>query len=515
MRKLTKEEFIDKARNVHGDEYDYSNVNYTNNRTKIEIICHIHGSFWQTPGMHLSGNGCPECAPNMKSTTERFIKKAKEIHGDRYDHSEVEYINSKKKVKIICRKHGPFWQTPGGHLGGQGCPECGGVKRPTTEEFKKKAVDVHGNKHDYSKVKYTNKDEKVEIICPIHGTFWQTPHSHLSGQGCPECGGTKKLTIEDAQKEAELKNGVCLSKVYKNCCTKLLWRCIDGHEFWMTLKDVNRDRKDVNSGRWCPKCHSNMGEEIVRAYFEKMFEVLFPNTKPKWLNGLELDGYNEDLGIAFEHQGPQHYKQNNHFHKTKEDFINTQKRDDLKRNLCKKHGVMLFEIPDVLNIIDLNELPKLLDDALRSKNIIPKMSPYKIKIEATDIILNNSKIKELQTIAKERGGKLLSTVYLGTLTHLEFECSEGHTWSATPGKIKGTKNRKGTWCPFCADKVAKKTYVILNDEKTIYESMFAVAKIFGTCAVTVSKWTKDGKIKTINKDGNKFVIGRVTKEWGK
>ena len=125
----TKEEFIKEAKAIHGDKYDYSKVKYINAATKVCIICPIHGEFWQLPQSHLNGFGCKKCSGIKKGnkmilSTEEFIKRAKKAHGDKYDYSEVEYIGTYKKVCIICHKHGKFWQTPRSHLSGHGCPNC-------------------------------------------------------------------------------------------------------------------------------------------------------------------------------------------------------------------------------------------------------------------------------------------------------------------------------------------------------------------------------------------------------
>ena len=122
---MTKEKFIEKAKAIHGDRYDYSKVEYSNNRTKVCIICPVHGEFWQTPHTHLQGCGCPACYGTKKRTKEEFVEEARKIHGDRYDYSRVEYINNKTPVCIICPEHGEFWQKPMNHLAGCGCPECG------------------------------------------------------------------------------------------------------------------------------------------------------------------------------------------------------------------------------------------------------------------------------------------------------------------------------------------------------------------------------------------------------
>jgi very-short-patch-repair endonuclease len=116
-------EFIEKSREVHGDTYDYTLVKFKNNKTNVRIICKIHGEFKQQPSHHYSGSGCPECSGN-KITSETFINRIKVIHGDYYDYSLVDYINNKKHITIICPTHGKFKQLPKYHLIGAGCPIC-------------------------------------------------------------------------------------------------------------------------------------------------------------------------------------------------------------------------------------------------------------------------------------------------------------------------------------------------------------------------------------------------------
>ena len=202
-----QKKFIEKAIKVHGDKYDYSKVNYKNMRTKITIICPIHGEFEQTPDSHIYGNnGCPKCGDVSmvnkrfnKFTTKSFIEKAIKVHGYKYDYSKVNYINNSIKIKIICSIHGEFEQTPVLHLRGSGCPKCGNyllknIKSSNTKEFIKKAKEIHGDKYDYSKVVYKNAHDKVTIICPIHGEFLKSPNNHLSKkQGCPICSEIKQL----------------------------------------------------------------------------------------------------------------------------------------------------------------------------------------------------------------------------------------------------------------------------------------------------------------------------------
>ena len=132
--KLTKEEFVRRSRLVHGDKYDYSKAEYINSQTKTRIICPIHGEFWQTPQHHMEGFGCARCSGCNKKTTEEFIQDAKKIHDDKYDYSKTDYKGNKIKVCIVCPKHGEFWQKPNNHLSGKhGCPECAKVRKSAGE----------------------------------------------------------------------------------------------------------------------------------------------------------------------------------------------------------------------------------------------------------------------------------------------------------------------------------------------------------------------------------------------
>lgn len=129
---------------------------------------------------------------NKKKTTEEFIEEAKKIHSNKFDYSKVDYKNAKTKVCIICPKHGEFWQTPHGHLRGYGCSKCrdeksAKSKTKTTQDFINESSLIHNNKYSYNKTIYKDCKTKVIITCPIHGDFEQTPDNHLQGKGCKKC----------------------------------------------------------------------------------------------------------------------------------------------------------------------------------------------------------------------------------------------------------------------------------------------------------------------------------------
>lgn len=204
MARKTTEQFIEQAKIIHGDKYDYSKTVYQNCKNKVCIICNnvdefgnIHGEFWQTPDNHInSKQGCPKCAKNIQLTTGQFIAKSKLIHGDKFIYDKVNYINNSTNVIIICPKHGEFKQLPLNHLKGEGCYKCGReavslAKKVDKEESIEKAKTIHNNYYDYSLVNFNKTTDKVIIICPIHGKFEQIMNNHLRGQGCPLCCSSK------------------------------------------------------------------------------------------------------------------------------------------------------------------------------------------------------------------------------------------------------------------------------------------------------------------------------------
>lgn len=294
-KRLTTEEFIARAREVHGDKYDYSKVNYINSDTKVCIICSVHGGFWQTPYHHLAGNGCKKCAmktlqDNRRMTTERFIERVKEIHGDKYDYSKLHYCRPHEEVCIICPEHGEFWQRAAVHLyNGSGCPKCGDLSTKnlqikSTEQFVQECKKVHGDKYDYSKAIYEGANNNIEIICPIHGSFWQRAKHHEEGVGCPKCSCS----------HGELEIVRVLDKFYVE--------------------------------------------------YESQYKILL---------NLTLFGRNEELRVDFflpkenliiEYNGIQHYEEVKYFHKKDNSFEKQKNRDRKLKKWCKDNGVKLLTI---------------------------------------------------------------------------------------------------------------------------------------------------------------------------
>jgi len=287
-RTISTELFIKKSKVIHGDKFDYSLVNYKNSGVKIKLICPEHGEFEQLPSDNLQNHGCPKCAGKYMDT-DFFIEKSKKIHENKYDYSMSEYINSVTKIKIICPIHGEFEQMPSSHLNGHGCSKCSGKHRKTTDEFINNSNIIHNYKYDYSKTNFISSISKIKIICPEHGEFEQNPSSHLNGIGCPDCGGSKKLTLISFIKKANIihenKYDYSISE-YINSITKIKIICPIHGEFEQVpsshLQKIG-----------CPKCS---GRGFIYLPFQQAREFIrnlnFKNNK-EWIeycnSGLKPD----------------------------------------------------------------------------------------------------------------------------------------------------------------------------------------------------------------------------------
>lgn len=194
---LTLEQFIKKAVDVHGSKYDYSKVEYISSKEKVLIGCEKHGFFLQRAGGHTKGQGCTKCKHEkhskfLSTNKENFIKKCKELHGEKYSFENTEFINIHTRIKVNCSKHGEITVSPKSLLSGKGCIKCGFESRSskimlTKEEFIKKAILVWGDLYDYTNVEYKGKGHKIEFECKKHGKFEKSAKEFLIGQGCQKC----------------------------------------------------------------------------------------------------------------------------------------------------------------------------------------------------------------------------------------------------------------------------------------------------------------------------------------
>ena len=191
MKKITNEDFIHKSNIKHNYKYSYPDE-YIKSRIKINILCPKHGLFPQRPNDHLGGQGCPICNNRYKKQLNVLINRFNIIHNNKYDYSLFKaYKNQSDKIIIICPVHGEIKQQINNHLNGKGCKYCSKNVKKNNDILIKESNLVHNNFYDYSIIKYIDAKTPIEIICPKHGEFEQSPNSHLSGHGCPKCNESK------------------------------------------------------------------------------------------------------------------------------------------------------------------------------------------------------------------------------------------------------------------------------------------------------------------------------------
>ena len=422
---------------------------YVDNKTKLRWRC-AEGHEWNAiPSSVKRNTWCEICAKRrvgrQKAHTIEMMHKIATERGGKCL-SKI-YKNNLTELRWRC-KHGHEWEaTPASIVKtksrkGSWCPICAGKlpKGLALQELKKLAASRGGM---LLSKRYKNSKSHLRWQCAKGHKWKAVPASIKSGRWCHICGGSSPLNIRQMQKAARAFGGRCLSKKYINIDTNLRWRCVEGHEW--PAKPYH-----VLTGHWCPTCSSGISERICRALLERMTGIPFPKTRPSWLKNdrgrqMELDGYAESLGLAFEYHGVQHYKPIPFLESNLERLKQRQQDDDRKRQLCLQHGVTLLEIP---YHVSHDKLQKHLIEKLNGLNrkLIIDASP--VKIEQLGV-WHRKHLEEMQNIAKARGGKLLSRFYINSQTKLRWRCAEGHTWEAIPASVK-----RGRWCGECGDKRA-------------------------------------------------------------
>lgn len=303
--RLKTEDWIAKARAVHGDRYNYSRVQYLGLAKDVEIICPEHGPFWQRAGNHTNrASRCPQCAGFAPTTLEQFLARARQIHGDKYDYSLVEYHGvQKRKVKILCPEHGVFEQLPMTHMQGRGCNACGAeqcVRRKSNDWFIGRAREVHGDRYDYSRVQYQRSLSKVTITCPDHGDFEQVAAYHLNGNGCQQCAPNTRQSREQFVVRAnKTHNSRYRYGPYSRMHDKATIICREHGAF-------EQIAKDHTDGHGCPQCAAEATtsehESALSAWLRNMDLTVVRNDRAL-LDGMEIDIYLPEQKIGIEFQG--------------------------------------------------------------------------------------------------------------------------------------------------------------------------------------------------------------------
>lgn len=282
-RQATWNRYMEAAKKIHGDKYEYHKEDYIDSISKVRITCKVHGDFLMTMASHVdSHQGCPKCyleskKGNYKKSIKEIVDEARKIHGDKYEY--LSYNGMKGKMDIICPIHGKFSQVAYDHLKGLGCEKCKFKKMTsTTNEFNSKVEEKFPNKFDLSKVDYVNNHTPITVGCKTHGYFTILPSHLLMGFGCKKCN------------ESRLENEV-MGALENNS--------ID-YEF---------------------QCNC------------RIF---------KFLGKQSLDFYLPKYNIAIECQGEQHFIETFFSRGRKDMLVKQIERDNRKLNLCKKHGIRIL-----------------------------------------------------------------------------------------------------------------------------------------------------------------------------
>lgn len=350
-----KELFIKNATEKHGNKYDYLLVDYVTNKIKVKIICPRHGIFEQAPNDHLKGRGCKGCfVDSRKLTTNKFIQKAKEVHGELYNYSESIYLNNHTKIKIICSEHGEFEQTPANHLSNHKCIYCAGLNKKTTDKFITEAKVIHGDKYDYSLVNYIGSKSNVTIKCFEHGEFKQAAISHLSGAICPKCSiSEQRKTTEEFIIEAKLIHNEKYNydnTIYITSKLKVIISC-DKHGIFKQNPRLHLEGKgcpickESKGEREIRNYLNNIGVK---------FEVQKRYSDCKNIHTLPFDVYVPSINTCIEYNGRQHYRPIKVFGGDK-GFELTQKRDKIKMEYCRDNNIPLCIIrydEDIIKVLD-------------------------------------------------------------------------------------------------------------------------------------------------------------------
>ena len=317
MKRLTLEDWITKAREVHGDKYDYSESIYTLSTKPITIRCPDHGYFTQVANCHTSGKqGCPKCGvekctDSRRYTTSSFRARMSELFGDSLDFSETTFgTTNKEKVEVKCPTHGKFQRRADQLTRGQGCPKCGRervgkVKLIGTDEFVRRAKETHGDRYDYSKVKYINSSTPVTIGCTTHGEFQQKPAYHtLNAAGCPKCGRDKAnnamlVTFDEFVKQSKSVHGDRYTYPEQTLTgTKDDVRIICPEHGEFTQRPNNH-----TNGAGCPKCWSGTAKwegELQQMLADAGIEAV---TNQRILGQKEIDVLIPSLNLGIELHG--------------------------------------------------------------------------------------------------------------------------------------------------------------------------------------------------------------------
>ena len=388
---MNTEQFIQKATKTHGNKYNYNQVNYINNKTKIQIYCNTCKQYFkQSPSNHLYGFGCTKCNKKM-ITKEQFIQKATKTHGNKYNYNQIEYINKTLKISIYCNTCKQYFkQKPSNHLNGHGCSNCAKKQLTLTKkQFIQKATKIHNNKYNYNQIEYKKSSQLINIYCnTCKQYFQQTPNNHLAGHGCPNCAINKtKITKQQIINKA---NKIHLNKYnYKEYDSKTQKLTIQCNKCSNTFKQSYK--KHIFEKQGCPKCAGTKLQKEIYNYIQTLTTATY-NTK-QIITPQELDIWIPSHNLAIECNG-------NYWHNEKR-LEKTYHHNKYQK--CKEKQITLIQIYET----EWYHKPKQIQSYIKTKlNQNQIIKPNECNI----ITLNNKQYNQFQnqnTILTTKPGNTL------------------------------------------------------------------------------------------------------------
>jgi hypothetical protein len=408
-----------------------------NRRSMLRWRC-AEGHEWHTSAQNvMAGHWCPVCGKSQPLSLETAMEAAITNGGRCLSES---YVNARASLLWEC-KFGHRWRTSLYKIrSGQWCRICrtkqtAAKLQLTLDEVQKRARQKGGVclATEYGGTAGT----VLQFECVHQHRWWASPNT-IKRSWCPYCAG-KIVSLDDIQCIARERGGRCMSERYTNDTTKLSWQCRYGHKWDATPGSVKQ-------GTWCPECSSGLGERLCRAFFESLFQADFSRAYPAWMrlggrSKLHLDGYNKELGIAFEHHGRYHFGVEGRYSKDATALARRQQLDNLKASLCRTHEVRLIIVPEIPTMLPVAKVREFVLARCAEAGIIvphPNATTNLMRAYAPDWW------DYYNEMAVTRGGRLLSKHYMGAGTKHQWSCEEGHIWESVPNSVQ-----QGTWCPFC------------------------------------------------------------------
>ena len=360
-----RQKFLDRG-------YELLSTKYKDNKTSLDYRC-PEGHLGKITFKSFSrGSGCRKCSDiKVGDRLRKSFEDVKQAFTDRgYTLLSTEYINTDTPLEYRC---------PKGHFGkirfnsfssGQGCRKCYDIKigdrsRKSFDDVKQSFTN---RGYTLLSTKYKNCMTPLDYRCPSGHLGKITFNSFSRCQGCAKCACIKKAdrlrkSFDDVKQAFTKRGYTFLSTKYINNKTPLEYSCQEGHLGKIRLDGFLR-------GKGCAKCSQSRSEKLTREIFEKIMLTKFPTIRPDFLKNpktecnLELDGYNENLKLAFEYNGEQHYKFKKHFHRTEEDFKIQREHDEFKYKKCVELGITLISIPYTFDCYYPEKLENFIKDEL-------------------------------------------------------------------------------------------------------------------------------------------------------